>query len=167
MNKVIIGVGFLAGIFFGLRGADAYMQVKHDGTEITKTEENIARMDISIERMSGFPDGDLPVLTDNVRHLYGSVDVLSRYRGIKSTIHIEGADDQGVLARAFKPSEWLGIMKARVNVIFPDIIGVDQYTAVLAFMRQMENDRPLRVMDVEYRGKGLSFNVEAYGRSDV
>ena len=167
MNKIILGIGFLAGIFFGLRGADAYMQVKHDGTEITKTKENIARMNISIERMSGFPDGDLPVLTDNVRYLYGSVDVLSHYRGIKSTVHTEGADEQGTLARAFKPSEWLGVMKARVKVSFPDIIGVDQYTAVLAFMHQMENDRPLRVMDMEYQGKGLSFDLNVYGRSSV
>ena len=167
MNKVIVGVGVLVGIFFSLRGADAYTQAKHDSMAMNRIKADIARMNASIGRMSGLPDGDMPSLTDNVKHLYGSIDVLSRYRGIKSVIHTDGINDQGDLLRAFKLSEWPGIMKARVKVIFPEIVGVDQYTAVLAFMHQMENDHPLRMADVEYQGKGLSFNVDAYGRSNA
>ena len=143
------------------------MEAGRDGVEISRVRADIARMNISIGRVSVLPDGHMPVLADTVRGLWEAVDVLAHYRGLKSAVHVEGADGQENLARAFKPSEWPGVMKARMKVSFPEIVGVDQYTAVLAFMRQMENDRPLRVMDAAYQGKGLSFNVEAYGRSGV
>ncbi len=164
MNKVIIAIGFLTGIFFGLQAADIPAKVKRDRMEVEKLKEDITHMKSLIERMKTFLDNDLISLEQNTRRFYEAMDVVSHYRDIKSAVHVEGIDGQGTLARAFKPSAWPGVMTAEVKVAFSDIVGVDKNTAVLDFMRQMENKVPMRVKEIVYQGKGLVLTVELYGR---
>ncbi len=164
MNKIIIGIGFLAGIFFGSQAMNIQARVKQDRIEVEKLKKDITRMNNSIGRMSGLLDADLIALEQNTRRFYETMDVVSHYRGIKSAVHVEGIGE-GTLAQAFKPCAWPGVMKADVKVTFLDIAGVDQNTAVLGFMRQMENKGPLRVKEIVYQGgRGLVLTVELYGR---
>lgn len=165
MNKIIIGVGFLAGIFFFLQAMDIPARVKQDRMEAAKLKEDITYMKNLIGRMKTFSDDDLISLEQNVRLFYETMDVVSHYRGIKDAVHVEGIDAQGTLARAFKSSAWPGVMTAKVKVVFSDMVGVDQNTAVLDFMRQMENKGTMRVKEIMYQGgRGLALTVELYGR---
>ena len=165
MNKIIIGIGFLAGIFFCSQAADIHARIKRDRIEVEKLKKDITRMKDSIGRMKGLLDVDLIALEQNTRRFYEAMDVVSHYRGIKSAVHIEGIDGQGAVAQAFKSSAWPGVMAADVKVTFSDIVGVDQNMAVLAFMRQMENKAPMRVKEIVYQGgRGLVLTVELYGR---
>ena len=165
MNKVIIALGFLAGIFFGLQAAGIPARVKRDTIEVEKLKKDMTHMKSLIERMKTFTDDDLVSLEQNARRFYEAMDVVSHDRGIKSAVHIEGINEQGVIAQAFRPSAWPGVMTADVKVTFSDMAGVDKNTAVLDFMRQMENKGPLRVKEIVYPGgRGLVLTVELYGR---
>ncbi len=165
MNKIIIGIGFLAGIFFCSQAMDIHAHIKRDHMEVEKLKKDITHMKSLIERMKTFSDDDLISLEQNARRFYGAMDVVSHYRGIKSAVHIEGVDGQGTLAQAFKSSAWPGVMAADVKVVFSDIAGVDKNTAVLDFMHQMENKGPMRVKEIVYQGgRGLALTVELYGR---
>ena len=163
MNKVIIGIGLLIGAVFAARAGDAYTQAGRERVEMEKLNKDTEQMKNAARRMAGFADSDLPPLEENVRRFYEAVDILSHYRGIKSTVHLEGAGEQGTVTQAFKPSAWLGVMKADVKTDLPDISGMDQNTAILVFMHRMEQDSPLRVTAITYQGKGSTFNVELYG----
>ena len=167
MNRAIIGIGLLIGAVFAARAGDAYTQAGRERVEIEKLNKDTEQMTNAARRMAGFADSDLPPLEKNIRRFYEAVDILSHYRGIKSTVHLEGAGEQGTVTQAFKPSAWLGVMKADVKVDFPDISGADQNTAVLVFMRRMEQESPLRVTEMAYQGKGMTFNIELYGRSST
>ncbi len=165
MNKIIIGIGLLAGIFFCSQAMDIHARIKRDRVEVEKLKKDITHMKSLMGRMKTFSDDDLISLEQNARRFYEIMDVVSHYRDIKDAIHVEGVDGQGTLARAFKPSAWPGVMTADVKVTFSDIVGVDKNTAVLDFMRQMENKSPLRVKEIVYQGgRGLVLTVELYGR---
>ena len=165
MNKVIVAIGFLAGIFFCLQAVDINTRVKRDTIEVEKLKKDITHMKNLIERMNRFADDDLISLEQNARRFYETMDVVSHYRDIKDEIHVEGIDGQETLAQAFKSSAWPGVMTADVKVTFSDIAGVDKNTAVLDFMRQMENKGFMRVKEIVYQGgRGLALTVELYGR---
>ncbi|HLD87954.1 MAG TPA: hypothetical protein VI955_01370, partial [Candidatus Omnitrophota bacterium] len=59
MNKVIIALGFLAGIFFGLQAAGIPARVKRDTIEVEKLKKDMTHMKSLIERMKTFTDDDL------------------------------------------------------------------------------------------------------------
>lgn len=165
MNKVIVAIGFLAGIFFGSQAVDIPARVKQDRMEVEKLKKDMTHMKGLIERMDAFPDDDMVSLEQNARRFYEAMDVVSHYRGIKSTVHIEGIDGQGTLAQAFKSCAWPGVMAADVKVTFSDMAGVDKNMAVLDFMRQMEDKGPMRVKEIVYQGgRGLVLTVGLYGR---
>ncbi len=165
MNKVVIGIGFLVGIFFCLQATDIHARIKRDHIEVEKLKEDITHMKNSVDHMNTFSDDGLISLEQNARRFYEVMDVVSHYRDIKSAVHVEGIDGQGTLAQAFKPSAWPGVMTADVKVTFSDMAGVDKNMAVLAFMRQMENKGPMRVKEIMYQsGRGLVLTVELYGR---
>lgn len=165
MNKIIIGTGFLVGIFFCLWAAEIPARVKQDRMEAEKLKKDMTHMKGLIERMDAFPDGDMVSLEQNARRFYEAMDVVSHDRGIKSTVHMEGIDGQGTPAQAFKSCAWPGVMTADVKVIFSGMAGVDKNIAVLDFMRQMENKAPMRVKEIVYEGRrGLDLTVGLYGR---
>ena len=167
MNKMIMIAACVIGCFFGLRAWGLCAQAKQQTCAIKKLDAGIARMKAAVDQIAGLADGPIAPLTENLRHVYEAMDIVSHYRNLTSVVHIHGADDQGAVLPAFQSSAWPGIMKADVDIQFNGLMGVDQYMAVLDFMRQLEEENSLRIMGMGYKEKGMVFNLEVYGRSST
>ena len=128
------------------------------------TQKEIGKFQIDFKRLEALPGEQLDLIEDNYRYLDEQTYLFSRYHDLKTSLEIDKLGKEGLILSTVSPSSWPGIGQMSLHIHFYELKGMDQYMAVLQFLRIMETADPVRVLSIVQKGNHLQARLQLYGR---